>query len=144
MKKIQLKGYIAGFISAIVLLSSINVYADGLNKTLDVVVNKINISINGVVVGKAGANYTLDNGGNVPYSILYKGTTYLPMRKVAELVGKSVEWDNNTNTASINDNSYTNVPTTVSNELTFFSKEYNNMIRVSKAINKYNICTLKT
>jgi hypothetical protein len=127
--KIQVKGYIAGFISAVILLSSINVYADGLNQTLDVMVNKINIAINGTIVGKAGAYYTLDNGENVPYSILYNGTTYLPMRKVAELVGKNVQWENNTNTASINDtsvynNGNTNVSTAVSNELRFFSKEY--------------------
>jgi len=55
------------------------------------------------VVGKAGMNYTLPNGKQVPYSILYKGTTYLPMRKVAELVGKEVTWDQDTNTAGIND-----------------------------------------
>ena len=73
------------------------------NCVISVVLNKINIAIDGSIVGKAGMNYTLANGEQVPYSILYKGTTYLPMRKVAELVGKEVKWDPATNTAGIND-----------------------------------------
>jgi len=70
---------------------------------ISVVLNKINIAIDGSIVGKAGMNYTLANGEQVPYSILYKGTTYLPMRKVAELVGKEVVWNSAANTAEIND-----------------------------------------
>ncbi len=101
MKK-TIKGYIAGFVTAAILLTSVNVFAAGVEETLNVVLNKINIAINGNIVGNAGENYTLDNGQNVPYSILYNGTTYLPMRKVAELVGKDVSWNNETNTAGIN------------------------------------------
>lgn len=105
MKKIT-KGYIIGFISAIMILTSINVFAIGINKALDVILNKINISINGDVIAKAGENYKLETGESIPYSILYKGTTYLPIRKVAELVDKEVSWNNETNTAGINDKGY--------------------------------------
>ncbi len=44
------------------------------------------------------------NGQNVKASnILYNGTTYVPLRAVAEMLGKKVGWEGNTNTASIDD-----------------------------------------
>ena len=44
------------------------------------------------------------NGQDLKASnILYKGTTYVPLRAVAEMLGKKVGWDGNTNTASIDD-----------------------------------------
>lgn len=104
--KSNLKGFFAGFLCSALVFSSISVYGAGLSQTLNVAVNTVNVAINGGVVGPAGANYTLSNGDTVPYSILYKGTTYLPVRKVAELVGKQVVWDSKSNTAGINDASY--------------------------------------
>ena len=98
-KSKSLKGFIVGFISAMVMLSSVYVYAQG----LEVVLNKVNIAVNGIIVGPAGQNFKLDNGSSVPYSILYEGTTYLPIRKVAEVLGKEVTWDGTTNTAGIKD-----------------------------------------
>ncbi len=105
MKK-YLKGYLIGFLSAIILLGSILVFADNGFITISVVLNKINLSINGAQVAKSSDTYTLDNGTKVPFSILYNGTTYLPMRKVASIVGKEVLWDPATATVSLNDASY--------------------------------------
>lgn len=39
-----------------------------------------------------------DAGGNRVYPISYEGTTYLPVRAVAELLGIEVNWDGPTNT----------------------------------------------
>lgn len=38
-------------------------------------------------------------------NILYNDTTYVPLRKAAEILGKEVSWDGNTNTAYIQDDS---------------------------------------
>ena len=44
-------------------------------------------------------------------NILYKGTTYVPLRAVAEMLGKEVGWDQDTRTASINDKEESNIAT---------------------------------
>lgn len=99
MKRLQ--GFITGFVvSSILFLSISGVFAESINA----IFNAVNIKINGVLAAKAGENYTLSNGDEVPFSISYKGTTYLPMRKLAELLGKEVNWDSKTKTAIVNDN----------------------------------------
>jgi hypothetical protein len=97
MKRLQ--GFIIGFVVSCILLLNVSVFAESIN----VLFNVVNIKINGVQVAKIGDSYTLSNGEKVPFSISYKGTTYLPMRKLAELLGKEVTWDGKTNTASVND-----------------------------------------
>jgi hypothetical protein len=96
MKK-RLQGFIFGlFVSSIILLN-ISLFAD----SIDVVLNSINISINGEKVVANSENYTLDNGENVPNSLLYKGTTYLPIRKISDLLGVGISWDGETRTVLI-------------------------------------------
>jgi len=102
MKK-RLQGFIAGCVVSTLVLTGTTVFAD----SIDALFNQINIKINGNQLAKMGDNYKLQNGEIVPYSISYKGTTYLPMRKVAELLGKSIQWDKNTNTANIKDEKLT-------------------------------------
>ena len=100
MKRIQsFKGFVCGFLAAIVLLISLPVLA----ASVDVIFNPLNIVINGVKAGNKGENYTLSNGSEVPFSIVYKGTTYLPLRKLAELVGKDIVLDSATDTVHLND-----------------------------------------
>jgi len=64
-------------------------YAAKESKNINVVFNGINIQVN-------GTNVNADN-------ILYNGTTYAPLRKVAELCNKEVAWDAATNTANLID-----------------------------------------
>jgi hypothetical protein len=100
-KKVQKAKYtIIGFILAIFIN---NVILPVLAVQIDVVFNAVNITMNGKQIAKSGENYTLDNGTQVPFSILYNGTTYLPLRKLGELYDKDILWDGNTSTASIND-----------------------------------------
>jgi hypothetical protein len=82
--KRELKGFIVGIIITAILMSSV-AFAAG----IDVVFNAVNISVNGKKVAA-------DN-------ILYNGTTYVPLRAVADMFGKDVGWDADTNTALIND-----------------------------------------
>jgi hypothetical protein len=60
----------------------------------DSILTKIDVVLNGVNVQLEGQDVQVD-------SILYNGSTYLPMRKVAELVGKDIEWKQETMTANI-------------------------------------------
>lgn len=58
-------------------------------KSIEVVYNSVNLTVNGKKV----------NADN----ILYKGTTYVPLGDIAEMLDKEVGWDQKTYTASIND-----------------------------------------
>lgn len=56
------------------------------------------IKFDGVVVSEAGEGYTLSNGCVAPASITYTdekggGTTYLPVRRIGELAGVTIDWD---------------------------------------------------
>jgi hypothetical protein len=59
--------------------------------------------LDGQQVGTANTNYTLSNGDQVPFSILYNGTTYLPIRKISELLGKEVGYIAETKTITLGD-----------------------------------------
>lgn len=86
MKK-QLKGFTMGLIVATLLVST--VFGDSILETIKVRFNGVNLTVNGKKV-------------DTP-NILYKGTTYIPLRATSELLGKEVTWDQKTNTAGIND-----------------------------------------
>lgn len=87
MKK-ELKGFIIGVTLTLMLISTA-VFADSTMKTIQVLFNEVNITVNGKKI-------EADN-------IAYQGTTYVPLRAVAESLGKEVGWDQKTKTASIND-----------------------------------------
>jgi len=71
------------------------VYADNLFTKIDVIFNQMDLFVNGQKV-------ETDN-------ILYNGTTYVPLRKVAEMLGKDVAWDEATNSVNITDRAFQNV-----------------------------------
>ena len=55
----------------------------------------ISISFNGARQNLRDAN------GNAVYPVVYEGTTYLPIRAVAELTGFGVNWDGSTRTVNL-------------------------------------------
>ncbi len=77
--------YIVGFVIGSLLFGFTGVLAE----TVDIVFNSINITVNGQKV----------NADN----ILYKGTTYVPLRSISEILDKEVDYDSETKTAKIND-----------------------------------------
>lgn len=95
MKK-ELKGFIIGVILTAMLASTV-VFAGELTKSIEVVFNSVKLTVNGQ---KVAAD-----------TILYNGTTYVPLRATAEILGKYVGWDGATNTASINDKATENAVT---------------------------------
>ncbi len=77
------------YTSMISILLLTIVFAGGSKKNIEVLINSVNLTVNG---NKVNAE-----------TILYNGTTYVPLRTTAEMLDKEVGWDQKTNTASIND-----------------------------------------
>lgn len=75
-----------------VLLSSSAIYAAPTTKTLKATFNGIRISYNGQIKTDEKEPFIVDN------------TTYVPLRMVAELVGKTVKWDAQNKQIIITDN----------------------------------------
>ena len=92
-----MKSYIKGMITGIIIsavICSIPAFAD----TIDVLFNNVRINVNGVDRIQWGENIT-SGGEETPSSILYNGTTYLPMRKLGELNGNKIYWNGDSRTA---------------------------------------------
>jgi hypothetical protein len=87
--KIKIKYFSIGLLMGCVLMVTTPVLADSIIQKIDVVMNGVNVQVDG---------QELDSS-----SILYNGSTYLPLRKVAEAVGKDVVWNQDTMTANIVD-----------------------------------------
>jgi micrococcal nuclease len=90
MKKV-LRYFIIGVIILTLLMGT--AIGETITKTIDVVYNTVNITVNGTKI-------EADN-------ILYNGVTYVPLRAVAEALDKEVGWDQVTKTATINDKTET-------------------------------------
>lgn len=72
---------------AIMLCMSLGAFAGTQMENIWVEFNSVNLTVDGVPVSAP--------------NILYDGTTYVPLRRTAEILGKEVGWDGATNTASI-------------------------------------------
>ena len=81
-----LKGYLIGVLSTTLLLGTVS-YAANTTTLYDVIVNGIKIVVDGQKLNPADAN------GNPVEPMIYNGTTYLPVRAVANAFGKAVYWD---------------------------------------------------
>lgn len=88
MKKVSRMLSVFVLVVSLFLLSSF-VLGDSVEESITVLFNSINITVNGESVESN--------------NILYEGTTYVPLRDVAEMLGKEVSWDGDTKTAGIND-----------------------------------------
>ncbi len=81
--------------SAVVLVVSTIAFATTGKKQISVEYDNIKINID-------GNNYVAkDANGNIVEPFTYNGTTFLPVRGVANAFGKNVDWNNNTKTVSI-------------------------------------------
>ena len=81
-----IKGYFLGVISAAVLLCGV-VYAANTTTLYNVLTDGVKIVVDGQKINPTDAN------GNAVEPIIYNGTTYLPVRAVANAFGKEVYWD---------------------------------------------------
>ena len=89
--KLRLQGILIGAIITAIILTGTALGATVV-KNLEVTYRDIKLVIDGNLVTPK------DAVGNVVEPFIYNGTTYLPVRAVAEAVGKSVDWDGDTST----------------------------------------------
>lgn len=89
--KSNIKFLTIGLIIGVLLTMTTPVLAESIVKQIDVIFNNVNVNVN-------GEELEADN-------ILYNGTTYIPIRDVAEILGKDVIWEQETMTVNINDKS---------------------------------------
>jgi len=75
--------------AAILTMGAVYAAGGGIKKSIQVIINGINLVVDGQTILN-------DN-------ILYNGTTYVPVRALAESLGKEVKWDPKTSTVEIYD-----------------------------------------
>ena len=84
----QKRGFIAGFITcALLCVLVMNVFAAPIEKVITATYNSIKIVVDGKEIKPTDAN------GNTTEPFIYNGTTYLPVRAVANAFEKAVYWD---------------------------------------------------
>lgn len=124
MFKEKIKGFIAGTVITAILMASPFSMAQSIKKNIEAVFNSVNLKVNGKTV-------QADN-------ILYDGTTYVPLRTIADMLGKEVGWDEATNTASINDKN-SNTATTTQPQVPATNYEYMVKDATGKALYSFKI-----
>lgn len=60
--------------------------------------NTVNVQVNGQLSLEKGENYTREDGVEMPSSINYNDTVYLPLRQLGNVLGQQVDWDAETGT----------------------------------------------
>ena len=87
MLKQKLKYFLAGFIVAVLLLSSLTVFGESIEKTIKVVYMGTKVYVNGSLADLKDAK------GNKVEPFNYNGTNYLPVRAISEALKQNVDWD---------------------------------------------------
>ena len=90
MGKINIRSFAAGILLTVLVMSMIG--AAQVNRTITVVYRDIKIIMDGEPLAPKDAT------GQIIEPFISRGTTYLPLRAVAEAIGYDVEWDEDTST----------------------------------------------
>jgi hypothetical protein len=105
MKKECLLGFISGILFSSIVLSGAFVFAHEFGhagqEKIDVNYNNIRVTINGYEIG---VNENIDGEYHEPFN--YKGKIYVPLRALAEALGREIAWDDGKNAVDIKDPSY--------------------------------------
>lgn len=88
--KFNLKNGFICFLSGVAVATAIPTMAKNVTETISVAYKDIKVFVDGK---------ELNTGGNEPF--IYNGTTYLPIRKVSEAVGKEASWNGSNKTVYI-------------------------------------------
>lgn len=89
------------FLFVLTLYSTLPVYAANYSNNIDVLLNQSNINVDNRQIVKVGDSFSLSNGEKVPISILYKGSTYVSVRKCGEILGYDIQWDTPSSTIKL-------------------------------------------
>ena len=112
--KERIKGLIAGIFIGIMIAATTVIASSGIIKK-DLHYNNIKITMNGEEIKPTDAN------GNYVEPFIIDGTTYLPVRGVANALDLEVNWDASTNTVKLHEK----------NELDLFFNEYGELVEKS-------------
>lgn len=107
-----MKKFICGLLCSVLVMSAIPTFAET-TKSISAVFGRVNLVVNNEPVKQE--------------TLLYNGTTYVPLRAVSEILDKEVNYDNLTRTAYI-DNQGSNRKTLLQNEKDALEKEYDDAI----------------
>jgi Cu-Zn family superoxide dismutase len=91
-RKLRMFGKLTtAFLGGAIFFSGIS-YAASSTANLEISLQHLNFFIQGE--DKTSAEGKYDNGGvKVPESIVYEGTTYIPLRMAADMLGEPIYWD---------------------------------------------------
>ncbi len=89
---------------ALVLVIPTVVYGESAIKSITIRYNNIKVSLDGKLID------VKDSNGNTVEPFIFNGTTYLPVRSVAEAAGKEVLWDEYTNTVILGEPGKVEIP----------------------------------
>jgi len=89
---LQIKGFVAGMLAAVILLSSGTALANTINRSIDVIFRDIRLVVDGQPFTPRDAQ------GRVVEPFIFEGTTFLPVRAVSDALGIPVGWDGITST----------------------------------------------
>lgn len=105
MKK---RSFLNGFVCALLIVCLFgSAMASTGNKAVELIYKNIKIVLNGETVEPKDVN------GNVVEPFIISGTTYLPVRAVAEALGLDVQWDGSTSTVVLEDPNFKKIETPV-------------------------------
>ncbi|WP_028549318.1 DL-endopeptidase inhibitor IseA family protein [Paenibacillus sp. UNC451MF] len=91
----KLKGFLLGTAVASIVLLSTSAYAGPVTQTISAAYSNIKLYVNGQQI------IPKDSDGVVVEPFIYDGTTYLPVRAVAEALKQTVNWDQASNSIYI-------------------------------------------
>ena len=107
MNKEKIKGFITGIVVMTLIFSTaITGFAASGSQSITATYNNIKLYVNQKLITPK------DAAGNTVEPFIYNGTTYLPVRAVANALGQDVSWDNSTKSVYIGTQPSTTAPTT--------------------------------
>ena len=95
--KEQVKGFIIGVLLTTLLSSTVLVAANTVTRDVPITFRDVRLVINGELITPK------DAAGNIVEPFIWNGTTYLPVRAVADAFNLSLYWDRYTSTIYLND-----------------------------------------
>lgn len=96
MNKEKIKGFITGIVVMTLIFSTaITGFAASGSQSITATYNNIKLYVNQKLITPK------DAAGNTVEPFIYNGTTYLPVRAVANALGQDVSWDNSTKSVYI-------------------------------------------
>lgn len=143
MKKVYFLGFISGVVFSCITLSSVSVLAHEFGHTgqekIDVNYNNIRVTVNGHEIR---ASESINSEYYEPFN--YKGKIYVPLRAVAESLGREVVWDNKNNVVNIKDPNYYTIEQKLIGAFDGFNKKLDGAFsesyaaRIGELYGKYN------